>query len=195
MSTGAELLKLLKTHEKYKGKTDYQIKKEIGGKKPAIVEQLRKEAVKLELFEASEPKKKSKKASSPEKKTSKKASTPEKKKSKKKSKKCTYKSGQQVTIVTIKTLEDERLGYEPSFYTVIPGYERGTDTKMIDKFINSIDPLVKNYLKSMQKEDPSFTKEMADKEYNSVITRRGYISTYPYHKYIYALDVHTANLF
>jgi len=52
MSTGAELLKLLKTHEKYKGLTDYHVKKAVGSDKGkiALVADLRKEALNLGLI-------------------------------------------------------------------------------------------------------------------------------------------------
>lgn len=201
MSTGTELLKLLKSHEKYKGKSDYYIKKEIGGKKPAVVEELRKEVRKLGLTSMPEKSKKSKLEK--ERKTLKikddgvdiSVSYEGTKKKESKKEKCNYKSGQQVSIISIKTKEDEEAGYEPSFYAVVPGYERGMDGKMIDQFVKSADIVVKNYLKAMQKEDPIFTKAMADKEYNSVITRGGYISTYTQHKYIYEFNVISAKLF
>jgi len=46
--TGTQILALLKTYDKYGGETDYQIKKKIGGSKPAVVSQLKKE---LELLQ------------------------------------------------------------------------------------------------------------------------------------------------
>jgi hypothetical protein len=46
--TGASILKELHKHEKYKGMTDYEIKKSIGGNKPALVSQLKEELEKLE---------------------------------------------------------------------------------------------------------------------------------------------------
>jgi hypothetical protein len=45
--TGKELLKQLRTYEKYQNQTDYYIKKEIGGKKLATVDELKTELTKL----------------------------------------------------------------------------------------------------------------------------------------------------
>lgn len=45
--TGKELLKQLRTYEKYQNQTDYYIKKEIGGKKLATVDELKTELAKL----------------------------------------------------------------------------------------------------------------------------------------------------
>lgn len=59
--TGVQALVLLQKYPKYKGKTDYQIKKEIGGSKPAVVQQLRDELTKLQKSSAEPTKDQTKK--------------------------------------------------------------------------------------------------------------------------------------
>lgn len=92
--TGAQALALLKEYDKYKGKTDYQIKKEIGGSKPAVVKEIRDELAKLqkrsvksikETKQKDIPKKqpeKSKETKSPKGGSKKRSTKPEKSKSK-----------------------------------------------------------------------------------------------------------------
>ncbi len=108
--------------------------------------------------------------------------------------KLTYESGQEVTIMTIKTLEDINLGYEPSFYAVLPGYTRGTNIDMICTFVDAAKITIKKYLDSKREEDPSFTKEMADAEYKTVTRNGDYFQTYTHHKYAYQIETNSANL-
>lgn len=115
--TAKQTLTELKKFKKYEGMTDYQIKKQIGGEKLALVAELQEALQKEQRKENKHPKKDiSKKTSIKKDKKRTKNTSPSKKPSNKMDRGIKYEplKYEERYLFSIKTQEDENNGYDPS---------------------------------------------------------------------------------